>query len=57
MDIPAGLIEGGAPVEMCALLLPNSEWKLASLMDGVGVATPQEAATARLRPRMRVLSF
>lgn len=54
--MPAGLIEGGAPVHVCALLRPNSEWKRTDLMDGVGVAKPQDAAAAMLQPQMRVLA-
>ena len=55
-DMLEGLIKGGAQVDVCALFLPNSEWKQTDLMDGVGVAKPQDAAAAMLQPQMRVLA-
>ena len=51
------LIKAGAQVDVCALFLPNSEWKQTDLIDGVGVAKPQEVAAQLLAPQTRALTF
>jgi len=51
------LIKAGAQVDVCALFLPNSEWKQTDLIDGVGVAKPQDVAAQVLAPQTKVLSF
>lgn len=52
-----GLIKKGALVEVCALFLPNSDLKQADLIDGIGVAKPNEVATTLLQPNAKVLAF
>ena len=52
-----GLIKKGAQVEVCALFLPNSEWKQADLLEGVGVAKPNDVAAMFMRQNVRVLTF
>lgn len=52
-----GLIKKGAQVEVCALFLPNSDLKQADLIDGIGVAKPNEVATTLLQPNAKVLTF
>jgi predicted peroxiredoxin len=56
-DMLQGLIKAGAKVEVCALFLPNSEWKPADLLDGVGVAKPGEVAAYLLQPNVKTLSY
>lgn len=51
------LIKAGAQVDVCALFLPNSEWKQTDLIDGVGVAKPQEVAAQLLAPQTRAVTF
>jgi predicted peroxiredoxin len=52
-----GLIKKGAQVEVCALFLPNSDLKQTDLIDGIGVAKPNEVATTLLQPNAKVLTF
>ena len=52
-----GLMKAGAKVEVCALFLPNSDWKAADLIEGIGVAKPAEMATYLLLPNVRSLTF
>jgi predicted peroxiredoxin len=51
------LIKKGAQVEVCALFLPNSDLKQTDLIDGIGVAKPNEVATTLLQPNAKVLTF
>ncbi len=56
-DMLQGLMKAGAKVEVCALFLPNSDWKPADLFDGVGVAKPADVAAYLLQPNVKTLSY
>jgi predicted peroxiredoxin len=56
-DMLQGLMKAGAKVEVCALFLPNSDWKAADLIDGIGVAKPGEVAAYLLQPNVKALSY
>jgi predicted peroxiredoxin len=56
-DMLQGLMKGGAKVEVCALFLPNSEWKLADLLDGVAVAKPNDVTAYMLQSNVKTLSY
>ena len=56
-EILQGLIKAGAKVEVCAIFLPNSDWKAADLIDGVGVAKPAEVAAYLLQPNVKTLTY
>jgi predicted peroxiredoxin len=56
-DMLQGLIKNGSKVEVCALFLPNSEWKPADLMDGVTVAKPSDIAAYLLQPGVKTISY
>ncbi len=49
----AGLIKGGATVEVCALFLPNADKAPADLVEGVTVAKPPEVAAYMIKPGVR----
>jgi predicted peroxiredoxin len=51
------LMKAGARVEVCALFLPNSDWKQTDLIDGVAVAKPAEVASHMLLPQVKVVSY
>lgn len=53
----AGLIKGGATVEVCALFLPNADKTSADLMEGVSVAKPPEVAAYMVKPGVRAFGF
>lgn len=53
----AGLIKGGATVEVCALFLPNADKAPADLVDGVTVAKPPEVAAYMMKPGVRAFGF
>jgi intracellular sulfur oxidation DsrE/DsrF family protein len=53
----AGLIKGGATVEVCALFLPNADKAPADLIDGVTVAKPPEVAAYMVKPGVRSFGF
>lgn len=53
----AGLIKGGATVEVCALFLPNADKTPADLMEGVSVAKPPEVAAYMVKPGVRAFGF
>jgi hypothetical protein len=53
----AGLIKGGATVEVCALFLPNADKTPADLVDGVAVAKPPEVAAYMVKPGVRAFGF
>ncbi len=52
-----GLLKKGVQVDVCALFLPNSDWKASDLLDGVGVAKPNEVVGILLQPNVRALTF
>jgi predicted peroxiredoxin len=52
-----GLMKAGVKVEVCALFLPNSDWKAADLIEGVSVAKPGEVATYLLQSNVKTLTF
>jgi hypothetical protein len=52
-----GLIKNGSKVEVCALFLPNSEWKPADLIEGVTVAKPGDIAAYLLQPGVKTISY
>ena len=56
-DMLQGLMKGGARVEVCALFLPNSEWKAADLIEGIGVAKPADVAAYLLQPNVKTLTY
>jgi predicted peroxiredoxin len=53
----AGLIKGGATVEVCALFLPNADKAPADLIEGVTVAKPPEVAAYMVKPGVRSFGF
>jgi predicted peroxiredoxin len=53
----AGLIKGGATVEVCALFLPNLQGTPADLMDGITVAKPPEVAAYMTKAGVRTFGF
>ena len=53
----AGLIKGGATVEVCALFLPNADRTSADLIEGVTVAKPPEVAAFMTKPGVRAFGF
>ncbi len=56
-DMLQSLIKAGARVEVCALFLPNSDWKSSDLIDGVGVAKPADVASYMLQANVKTLSY
>ncbi|MBK7117683.1 MAG: DsrE family protein [Comamonadaceae bacterium] len=53
----AGLIKGGATVEVCALFLPNADKAPADLIEGVSVAKPPEVAAYMVKSGVRAFGF
>ena len=53
----AGLIKGGATVEVCALFLPNADKAPSDLVEGVTVAKPPEVAAYMVKPGVRAFGF
>ena len=51
------LVKTGATVEVCALLLPNSDRTPADLIEGVAVAKPPEVAAYMMKPGVRAFGF
>lgn len=51
------IIETGAPVEVCAIYLPNRELPADALIEGVGQARPDAMAGHLIGPDTRILSF
>jgi len=56
-DMLQGLLKAGAKIEVCALFLPNSDWKPADLMEGISVAKPGDVAAHLLKPNVKALSY
>lgn len=56
-DMLQGLMKGGAKVEVCALFLPNSDWKPADLIEGVGVAKPADVTAYLLQANVKALTY
>lgn len=56
-DMLQGLMKAGARVEVCALFLPNSDWKPADLIEGIGVAKPADVAAYMLQAKVKTLSY
>lgn len=58
---PEGILsmlqEKGASVDVCAIYLPNSEKGEEDLIEGVGVATPEDIAQMMRDPAIPVYSF
>jgi predicted peroxiredoxin len=59
---PQGLMQmirekTGATVEVCAIYLPGLGADVSVLLDGIGVAKPDEMARKLMAPEARVLSF
>jgi hypothetical protein len=53
----AGLIQGGARVEVCALYLPNTGRQASDLLPGVTPAKPADVAAHLLKPGVATLAF
>lgn len=51
------IIASGAPVEVCAIYLPNRSLDAAALADGIRAARPDAMAGHLLAPNTRILSF
>ncbi|WP_253261304.1 MULTISPECIES: hypothetical protein [unclassified Roseobacter] len=49
--------EAGATVEVCGIYLPGLGADESVLLDGIGVAAPDEMATRLLAPNTRLLDF
>lgn len=56
-DMLQGLMKAGARVEVCALFLPNSDWRPADLIEGIGVAKPADVAAHLLQANVKTLSY
>lgn len=56
-EILQGLIKAGAKVEVCAIFLPNSDWKATDLIEGVGVAKPADVAAYLLQANVKTLTY
>jgi len=56
-DMLQGLVKAGIKVEVCALFLPNSDWKAADLIEGIGVAKPADIAEYVLQANVKTLTF
>lgn len=56
-DMLQSLMKAGARVEVCALFLPNSDWKSADLIEGVSVAKPAEITGYMLQANVKTLSY
>ena len=51
------IMQTGAPVEVCAIYLPNKGVGAEALLDGVGAAKPGPMAAELLKEDARILSF
>jgi hypothetical protein len=51
------LIDDGVQVDVCAIYLPNRPFGPEALLDGVGVAKPDDIGRAIARPGETILSF
>jgi hypothetical protein len=51
------MVEAGAPVDVCAIYLPNKALGTDALMPGVGQARPDAIAGHLIAPNTRILSF
>lgn len=51
------ILQAGAPVEVCAIYLPNRSMGSSNLLAGVGQATPDAIAAQLIAPNTRILSF
>jgi len=56
-EMQQALMKAGVKVEVCALFLPNSDWKAADLIEGIGVAKPADVAAYLLQPNVKSLTF
>lgn len=56
-DMLQSLMKAGARVEVCALFLPNSDWKSTDLIEGIGVAKPADVAAYMLQANVKTLSY
>jgi predicted peroxiredoxin len=56
-DMLQSLMKAGARVEVCALFLPNSDWKSTDLIEGISVAKPADVATYLMRANVKTLSY
>jgi hypothetical protein len=58
---PQGLLKAlmadGVPVDVCAIYLPNRPFGPEVLIEGVGVATPNDMGAAIAQPGETILSF
>ena len=51
----AGLLKKGGKVDVCAIYLPNRKLGKDALMDGIGVAKPQEIVAQMTDPAVKVV--
>lgn len=51
------LVQEGAKVEVCAIFLPNTDYEEEDLMEGVGVAQPDDVADYMLSPHVHFFTF
>ena len=56
-EILQGLIKAGAKVEVCAIFLPNSDWKATDLIEGVVVAKPADVTAYLLQANVKTLTY
>ncbi len=56
-EMLSALMKAGAKVEVCALFLPNSDWKESDLIAGVTVAKPADVATYMMQPHVKAMTF
>lgn len=56
-DMLSALMKAGAKVEVCALFLPNSDWKESDLIAGVTVAKPADVASYMMQPHVKAMTF
>lgn len=50
-----GLMQKGGKIDVCAIYLPNRKLEKSALMDGVGVAKPQDIAEMMADPAVKVV--
>jgi intracellular sulfur oxidation DsrE/DsrF family protein len=56
-DLLRGLVQKGAPVEVCAIFLPTTEYDSSDLLDGIGVAKPGPIADHMIKPGVRYVTL
>jgi len=53
----SGLVERGVEVNVCGIFLPNRDYTIDDLIEGIGVASPPEIAEFMKQPHVRFFTF